>query len=85
MAGRVGGSAAPLSGEWLGWGVGELGMTVKMAGADTPHLQCSWHPNGWGVFLGPVVKPSGLRGASSFDEVTGGHAVLMRSARVVQL
>lgn len=62
VAGRVGGSAAPLSSVELGWGVGELGMTVRMAGADTPHLQCSWHPNGWGVFLGPVVSPEGSVG-----------------------
>lgn len=60
---------------WEGWrfsrsivqrvaqgGFGELGMTLKMAGADTSHVQCSWHPNGWGVFLGPVVSPQGSVG-----------------------
>ena len=71
MAARVGGSATPLSGKW---GVAELGMTVKMAGADTPHLQCSWHPNGWGVFLGPVVGPRG----------SVGRPALMRSQGVTQ-
>lgn len=45
-----------------------------MAGADTPHLQCSWHPNGWGVFLGPVVSPQGSMG----------RPALMRSQGVMQ-
>lgn len=72
VAGRVGGSTAPLSGDELRRGVGELGMTVKMAGADAPHLQCSWHLNGWGVFLGPVVGPRG----------SAGRPALMRSGGV---
>lgn len=69
---KAGGSPAPLCGLW--WGVGELGMTVKMAGADTPHLQCYWHPNGWGVFLGPVVIPRGSMG----------RPALMRSRGVME-
>lgn len=57
-----------------GGGVGELGMTVRMAGADTQHLQCSWHPNGWGVFLGPFVATQGSMG----------RPALMRSQEVMQ-
>lgn len=76
VAARGGGSDAPLSRFFLGWGGwgGELGMTVKMAGADTPHLQCCWHPNGWGVFLRPVVGPRG----------SAGRPALMRSRGVRQ-
>lgn len=73
MAGRVGFSGSIVQ-SGSGGGAGELGMTVKMAGADTPHLQCSWHPNGWGVFLGPVVS---LRGSM-------GCPALMRSGGVTQ-
>lgn len=49
-------------------------MTVRMAGADTRRLQCSWRPNGWGVFLGPVVGPRG----------SAGRPALMRSGGVAQ-
>lgn len=62
----VAGGGWRFSGSIVRWvavgGSRELGMTVKMAGADTPHLQCSWHPNGWGVFFGPVVSPRGAVG-----------------------
>lgn len=57
-----------------GGGVEKLGMTVRMADADAPHLQCFWHLNGWVVFLGPVVSHQGSMG----------RPALMRSQRVSQ-